>query len=218
MRWDEQARTAVETALNESDVLGLRIGPSAAWCDLLLHVLALPETGPLDPDARRILRLNAPALVRVLLRESLPDGGFGPALPLADLAAVEEFFAGLTWSGQLYGWRFLDEPSLTADWPAEPSLTVHCGPEPGSRELYWFNECGRADGGYCIEGTVTFEELTVLRADGTPVPLAEFTADGRRYWQALADRDPRLSDTAQQAAQTGTPAWRPYTRISADRG
>ncbi|MGO1052366.1 hypothetical protein [Crossiella sp. CA198] len=218
MRWDEQARTAVETALNEADVLGLRIGPSAQWCELLLHVLALPETGPIDPDARRILRLNAPARVRVLLRKSLPDGGFGPVLPLVDLAAVEEFFAGLTWSGQMYGWRFLDEPSLTEDWPAEPSLTVHCGPGTGPRELYWFNECGRADGAYCIEGTVTFEDLTVLRADGTPVPIEEFTADGRRYWQALNSRDERLSDAAQRVAQTGTPGWRPYARVSADRG
>jgi hypothetical protein len=66
VQWDEKTRQAMEVALNEADVLGIRLEPSGAWCDLLLHVLALPETGPIHPDARRILRLTRPARVRVL--------------------------------------------------------------------------------------------------------------------------------------------------------
>lgn len=99
VRWDEQTRAAVEMALNEADVLGIRLERSGAWCDLLLHVLALPQAGPPDPDARRILRLAMPAQVTVLLREDrVEPAGYGPAIALGGLDAVEGFFASLSWS------------------------------------------------------------------------------------------------------------------------
>jgi hypothetical protein len=189
VRWGEEIRDAVEVALNEADVHGIRLDPSGAWCDLLLHVLALPKSGPPGPDARRILRLTLPAQVRVLLRtDRTRSAGYGPVIPLADLGAAEDFLASLSWSGSMYGWKFLDDPSLTHDWPAEPSLTVDVRPGAGSHSLYWFNECGRDEGGtnvaYCIEGTVTFEDLEVLRADAAPQPLEEYIAEGQRYWEA----------------------------------
>jgi hypothetical protein len=219
VRWNTQTRTALEAALNEADVLGIRLAESGGWCDVLVHVLALPEAGPLDPDARRILRLFLPAQVKVLLREDrVEPAGYGPVIPLPGLDAVEDFFASLSWSGSMYGWRFLDVASLADDWPAEPSLALSLRPEAGSHSLYWFNECGAREGGttaaYCIEGTVTFADLEVRRADGTLEPLEEFIADGDRYWRALHSRDPRLSTDAQRAAQDGTPSWRPYVRNS----
>lgn len=216
VQWDEETRGHLEVALNEADVLGIRLDPSGAWCDLLLHVLALPETGPIDPDARRILRLAAPAQLRVMLRPETGTAGYGPVIPLAGLDAVEDFFASLSWSGSMYGWKFLDRPSLTHDWPAQPSLTVAVREGAGSHSLYWFNQCRREEAdtsvAYCIEGTVTFEDLEILRADATPQPLDEFIAAGLNFWQALHSRDPRLSVEAQRAAQDGTPSWRPYAR------
>jgi hypothetical protein len=215
VQWDEETRGAVEVALNEADVLGIRLEQSGAWCDLLLHVLALPEADPPDPDARRIVRLTSPAQVRVLLRtEQAGPDRYGPAIPLAGLGAVEDFFASLSWSGSMSGWRFLDDPSLTRDWPARPSLAIDVRPGAGSHSLFWFSECGREEdgtsGAYCVEGTVAFEDLEVLRADGSPQPLDEFTAGGHRYWEALHSRDERVSVHAQRAAQAGTPSWRPY--------
>ena len=205
----------MDTALNESEVLGVRLEPSGGWCDLLLHVLALPEAAPIDPDARRILRLTSPAQVKILLRTDLMDG-YGPVIPLGGLDAIEEFFASLSWSGSIYGWKFLDAPSLTNDWPAETSLTVDIRPSTALHSLYWFNECGRHEGettvGYCIEGTVTFESLEVLRADATPQPLHEFISEGQNYWRALHRSDQRLSGQAQRASQSGTPSWRQNVR------
>ena len=155
--------------------------------------------------------------MRVLLRtDRAGSAGYGPVIPLADLGAVEDFYASLSWSGSMYGWKFLDDPSLTHDWPAQPSLTVDVCPGAGSHSLYWFNECGRDEGdtnvAYFIEGTVTFEDLEVLRADATPQPLEEFIAEGHRYWEALHSCDARLSVEAQRAAQDGTPSWRRYVR------
>jgi hypothetical protein len=213
----------MDVALNEADVLGIRLDQAGAWCDLFLHVLALPETGPLDPDARRILRLTMLGRVSILLRRDRVDpAGYGPVIPVSGLDAVEDFFASLSWSGSMYGWKFLDDPSLTRDWPARPSLTVEIRPGAARHSLYWFNECGRAEGNtsaaYLIEGAVTFEDLEVMRADATPQPLGEFIADGQRHWQALRNRDQRLSAEAQRAAQDGTPSWRQYVHNAVTAG
>jgi hypothetical protein len=92
---------------------------------------------------------------------------------------------------------------------------VEIRPGAAAHSLYWFNECGRTVGGtstaYLIEGTVTFEDLEVMRADATPQRLDEFIAAGRRHRQALYDHDQRLSVEAQRA-QDGIPSWRPYVR------
>ncbi|MGH3763509.1 hypothetical protein, partial [Actinophytocola sp.] len=189
----------LEVALNEATVVGLRAEPGRA-VSLLLHVLALPEEGPPDPDTRRALVLSGVSRVRVLLRRDIPgEVDYGPAVPLADLAAVEEFFASLTHTGDLYGWEFLDAPDLVADWPAEVSLELMLADAVvGTHSLYWFNECGTPDGSFCIEGLVEFTDVTARHADGTPVPIEEFVADGRRWWQAFRTGDPRVVPAAQR--------------------
>ncbi len=215
MQWDDETRIGVDIALNESEVLGLRLEPSGGWCDLLLHVLALPENGPIDPDARRILRLTTPSQVKILLRAERM-AGHGDVIPLDGLDAVEEFFASIRWSGAIYGWKFLDDPSLTRDWPAETSLTIDLRSSAASHSLYWFNECGRGEGElnvtYCVEGTVAFESLEVLRADATPQPLHQFISEGQNFWRALRERDERVSGEGQRAARSGTPSWRQNVR------
>lgn len=210
MRWDEETREKVEVALNEADVLGVRLEPDGAWCDLLVHVLALPPVGPIDPDPRRVLRLTSPGEIRVLLRRDLGSAA-GDTIPMRDLDDVEEFFSSITWSGAMYGWRFLDLPSDSEDWPDEVSLAVSVGSGKRSHSIRWFNECGRVEDGqpaaYVIEGSITFEDLIVLRADGSQVPIDEFIEDGRRWWDALHGGDERLSVEAQRVPPVAS--WRP---------
>lgn len=134
--------------------------------------------------------------MRVLLRPlQLGPDKYGLVIPLDGLGEVEDFFVSLSWSDSMYGWAFLDVPSLTSDWRSECGREEHDGPAA-----------------YCIEGTVAFEDLQVLRADETPQPLDHFIADADRYWKVPHGRDERLSTTAQRAAQSGTPSWRSYTR------
>jgi hypothetical protein len=52
----------------------------------------------------------------------------------------------------------------------------------------------------------------VLRADLTPQPLEQVTADADRCLKALHRQDERLSVAAQQAALTATPSWRASAR------
>jgi hypothetical protein len=216
VEWDDATRERLEVALNESDVVGVRLDPGGAHVDVLLHVIALPESGPLTKDGRRIVRLTRPAELRFLLRRD-PVGvqaATQPAIPLADEAAVEDFFDSLAWGGSIYGWRFFDEPALTSDWPADPSLRISVRTEGGAHSFYWFNECGvgrdsEAEA-FCIEGTVSFDDLVVLDAAEREIPIESFIADGVRQWDALYAHDERLSVDAQRAVQHGAPKWRKW--------
>ncbi|MFC7359068.1 hypothetical protein [Nocardioides astragali] len=216
MDWDDATRERLETALNESDVVGVRLDPAGAHVDVLLHVLALPESGPLTKDGRRIMRLMRPADLRFLLRRD-PVGeqaAAQPAIPLADEAAVEDFFESLAWGGSVYGWRFFDDPGLTRDWSADPSLRISIRSGGGAHSFFWFNECGvEGDGdteSFCIEGTVTFDDLVVLDAAEHEIPIETFIADGVRQWDAFYGHDERLSLEAQSESQEGAPRWRKW--------
>lgn len=200
MNWTEQTRAGLETALNEAEVVGLRVAPADAACELLLHVHAQPAPAGTDPDPRRVLRLLRTSRIRVVLRADRMDG-YGPAIPLTGLAEVEAFFASLDGWEAMYGWEFLDRPTPD-DWPVEPSLTVAPRPGPSPHSLYWFTDCRRADGRYCIEGTVDFADLEVLRGDGAPEPVEEFAAEARHWWNDLSSRGMHLPQPA------GSPSWR----------
>jgi hypothetical protein len=216
MEWDDAIRERLGVALNESDVVGVRLDPARAHVDVLLHVIALSESGPLTKDGRRIMRLMRPAELRFLLRRD-PIGeqaAIQPAIPLADEAAVENFFDSLAGGGSIYGWRFFDEPGLTSDWPADPSLRVPVRAEGGAHSFYWFNECGvERDGeteAFCIEGTVTFDDLAVFDAEEREIPIETFIADGVRQWDAFYAHDERLSVEAQRESQNRAPKWRKW--------
>lgn len=195
--WSDDNRERLEVAPTESDVVGVRLPAiEGGAVDVLLHVLALPESGPVANDPRRMLRFCGVDDVSVLLRRVTRDGD-GPPIELADLDAVEEFFESLVTGESLYGWRYFDEPSLTEDWPEQPSLRLTFDASPAPHHFYWFNECGRHEQGelrsYCIEGTIGFRGLEVLDAAGRRQNLDEFIADGARWWRGLQDSDPRVS-------------------------
>jgi hypothetical protein len=210
--WNEQTRAGLETALNEAEVVGLRTALSDSACELLLHVCAQSEQVAKDPDPRRVLRLLRATRIRVLLREDR-QGGYGPAIPLAGLDEVESFFTSLGGWEAMYGWEFLDRPSRTGDWPEKPSLTVDLRPGRSSHSLFWFTECWRPDDArYCIEGTVDFDDLEVLRADGAREPVEEFVAEGRRWWDVLFGRSGQPPQA--QVTPAEAPSWREHRRGS----
>ncbi|WP_216215421.1 hypothetical protein [Amycolatopsis aidingensis] len=213
MKTLERVRPDLNVALNEAAVVGLRPRPDNR-VELLLHVLALPEQGPVDPDTRRALILSGVSEVRVLLRREYPGAtrSDGPAIPLRDYGEVEDFFAAIGLCGTMYGWEFLDCTDPADDWPSVASLDIRTNATPGAHSLYWFNECGldNEDSGYvpyCIEGVIEFAELTVERFDGTPMAVEDFVAAGKRWWRAMPEEDPRVSPDA-QATQPPSPRWR----------
>lgn len=63
---------------------------------------------------------------------------------------------------------------------------------------------------FCIEGTITFDDLVVLDADAREIPIDMFIADGVRQWDALYAHDERLSVDAQRESQQEAPKWRAW--------
>jgi hypothetical protein len=210
-QWTEEQRAALDLALQESEVVGLHVADDGGWCDVLIHVVALTDDGAIDTDPRRVLRLVSPSRIEALLRRNT-SSALGPAMPLANLEAIEEFFASVEWFEAMYGWRFFDADDRTSDWPAQLSLSAALRSGRGSHSFYWFNECGRNEGEdvahYCIEGRIEFERVAVLRADGSEVSVESFTEAARRWWEAFRSWDPAVSIEAQQTAQEQAPRWR----------
>jgi hypothetical protein len=208
--------TDLDAALEESTVDGLRWDESSRQVDVLLQVLALGPDGEVDTDPRRVLSCSGASEMRVLLRRdrfgTIP---YGPVIPLSDREALEEFLASLSSRDSMYGGHAFDDPSPVDDWPATDSLSVtfpaggpgqglHANPParakaapPAPHCLYWFADCAREEPGgtvaYRLEGLVRFTDLSVRRADGAPLDVRAFAADGVRWWTARLNNDPRVS-------------------------
>jgi hypothetical protein len=216
MEWDRELLHRLDDALNESQVCGLSFDPEAAEARLFLEVLALPETGPIDRDLRRVLILSGVFSSEVILRADRDDA-LGPVLPLESLDALERFFSSLGQAEAMYGWEFIDRESVGEDWNVPASLTAaSIRPQAAGHTLHWFTECGRPgpEGDwerYLLQGVIRFADLRIERADARPVPLEEFVADGRRWWVALRSGDSRLSSDAQQPAQASAAGWRSWS-------
>ncbi len=215
VNWDQWFVDLLDLALNESRVCGLQFDAEAAEARLRLEVLALPETGPTDPDPRRVVVLSGVPAIEVTLRTE-GSGGLGPVLPVGSLDELETFFARLSWAHEMYGWAFVDIEDPGDIWAAVPSLVERGRPHAAAHTLRWFTECGQMlseDQGasYLLQGMIRFDDLRVERADGSPVPVEEeFLADASRWWKAFEARDSRLSADAQRRAGAVALSWRTW--------
>jgi hypothetical protein len=215
VEWGLELADRLDLALNESQVCGLSFDTDAAEARLLVEVLALPETGPLEWDPRRVLVMSGVASIEVILRADLDDR-LGPVLPMESLGALEKFFTSLGQADAMYGWKFIDRRDVGEDWDVPASLSAMSSePQAASHTLHWFTECGRPGPKqdwerFYLQGVIRFGNLRVERADARLVSLEEFVADGRRWWDAFEGRDSRLSGKAQRQAQAGAASWRSW--------
>jgi hypothetical protein len=213
VNWNRELVDGLDLAFNESTACGLTFDAEAAEARLLIEVLALPEAGPLDRDSRRVAVFSGVSAVEVILRPEM-DSDLGPVLPLESMDALETFFASLGQADAMYGWSFFDIDDPGADWNQPPSLLLHVPTaNPSPHTVHWFTECGRptaADGWerFFLQGVLRFKDLRIERADLRALPLEAFIADAKRWWDAFAQHDARLSSEAQQQAQAASSAWR----------
>jgi hypothetical protein len=217
MDWEQSRIDRLDLALNESTVCGLRCDAERGEVRLLVEVVALPETGPVDHDPRRVIVLSSVASVHVTLRaeHAGEHDEYGPVLPVASLDELELFFARLDRAHPMYGWEFIDVVDLPEAWRVQPSLHMRVGPGDGMHSLRWFTECrstvrtGEPED-YVLQGVIRFDDLAVERADGSTLPLEHFLDDGARWWQAFRAHDRRLSTQSQHAASEVSMRWRQW--------
>lgn len=219
MQWDQRLVDQLDLAFNESTVCGLAFDAAAAEARLRLDVLALPEIGPVDPDPRRTVVFSSVSSIEVTLRADRIDS-LGPVLPIQTLNALDAFFAGMKLADAMYGWSFVDVQDVDDVWNVTPSLLSRSTRQhTAGHTVRWFTECGRPGPGedwerYLVQGIIRFDDLRVERADATPVPLTEFVAAARRWWDAFSHHDTRLSAAAQPQANAQALSWRTWNRPS----
>lgn len=187
MTIDDETAAAIGVALNEAALLGAEYGAEENIVSLTFSVLMLPDDHSPEPsDPRRRLILTNVGRILVALRESRWDDLTAEPVPFAinDLLTVVESFGGLP----SYGWEFVNNDDRALDhWAERPSLVLE--PRGGSfdNRISLFQDGGNRH----LDLWIWFEDLLIRDPLGAPIALANFTAGGKGWWDALYAGDPR---------------------------
>jgi hypothetical protein len=177
--------TDLGVALNEARLSAIEVDAQAATAAVWLEVLTLPPQGPEPDDRRRRLVLGAVSRVAVSYRDGRWDDPDAPVLPLelADLSAVIGAFG----QQPIYGWEFFNGgPAPFVAWQERVSVDVRLVGH-GTHTVDLFQE----DGQRVLDVRIWFGTVAVTTAAGQTLDLEEFTAGGRRWWDAMYAGDAR---------------------------
>jgi hypothetical protein len=184
MQIDSDAAAELGVAFNEADLLGAEYDAGRNLVATTFAVLTLPDDESPEPtDRRRQIIFSNVGRIVARLCEARSEA---PPIPFAinDLLAVVQSFGGQP----VYGWQFINPEAPGFEcWPHRPSLLLE--PPGGSLEnrIALFQEGGDRD----LDLWIYFEDLSIRDPLGATISIAEFTAGGRRWWDALHAGDPR---------------------------
>jgi len=187
MDW-EQLRTDLDVALNEADLLGFEVDAERRLAAATFRVLTLPIDGPPPEDSRVQMLFRPIGRVAASLRNGVwhDEAAEVVEFALSELLGVVQSFGGQP----IYGWKFFDlHDKAPPTWASRLSLDWRSGADGLLHTISVFQEC--AGPARHLALCVWFDELEVRRPDGTVVPLQEFAAGGRRWWDAMFARDKR---------------------------
>lgn len=187
MRIDDDTAAALGVALNEAALLGVEYSAEQNRVGVTLSVLTLPDDRSPEPtDPRRQLILTNVGRVVAALRKSRWDDLSALSVPFGidDLLNVVQSFGGLP----LYGWEFVNgDDHALAHWTGQPSLVLEPMDGSTTNRISLFRDSSDRH----LNLWIWFEDLLVRDPAGAPIALSDFTADGKRWWDALHAGDPR---------------------------
>ncbi len=178
----------LNTALAEAVCLNADVDPVGARLVLDLGVPVLPENG--DAPRERPLRLTFSGVSRIAASLRVHAWGDAPpdVLPLTidGLARAIRSFGG----GRLHGWEYIDvDDSGWALWRELLSFDTVIADRVSAHVLEFSQEEGTNPRE--LDVRVWFDDLSIHDRKGTEIPLADFIANGARWWQAHDKGDPR---------------------------
>jgi len=182
----EERCRGLDVALNEALVLGFEVDPERRYAAATFLVLTLPEEGP-APEDRRVQLLFRPVgrVSAGYWQRENPDAPW-QLIPfgidqLLDVVQALDHPAVEGWS------TFdIDDSSLRAE-DRGPSLDWESGPD-GREHSITIGPIGRDQ---ALDLTVWFDALEVRTPTGEVIPLDEFIAGGKRWWDGLHSGDER---------------------------
>jgi len=191
MELDTDLKHGLGVALNEATLLGIELDTRNRRVGATLSVLTLPvDEGPM-PDDPRVQLLFAPVgRVVASLRQGRWDDPGAPVTPInaEQLLDVVRSFGGLP----VYGWDFFDTADVELTKLGRPfSLDWRAGDDGTTHSVLFFQEGPDRH----LDVIIWFDRFAVRDRAGREVSLAEFTAGGKRWWDAFYRHDPRTQGT-----------------------
>jgi hypothetical protein len=184
MEFDTAIWGHLGVAFNEAGLLSFEVDQEYRNAAATFTVLSLPPEGPEPTDRRVQLCLWPVGRVVASLRKGAGDDLAAEVVPIAveDLPSLVRSFGGLP----VYGWQFFDTDEqppldrLSLDWRSGDDGLSHtvCLFQEDNSQRY-------------LELWAWFDELGIRSPDGSWLPLDEFVAGGRRWWDAFYAHDPR---------------------------
>jgi hypothetical protein len=186
MELSEEDCDNLGVALNEATLLGVEVDLEKRRAAATLAVLTLPPEGPGPKDSR--VQIVFERLERVAA--SLRRGRWDDPTALVDPFGVNELLPKVQSFGGLpiYGWEFFDIADET--FPAlsnRLSFDVSLGAAGGTHSFVVFQEGIDRH----LDLWLWFDHFTIRDSLGVVIPLNEFVAGGRRWWDAFHRLDPR---------------------------
>jgi len=174
-------------ALDEATLLGLEVCPERGAAAATFAVLTLPEEGPPPKDSRRKFLFSPIGRVAASLRHGHWDDSSAQVEPFTidKLLSVVQSFGG----APIYGAEFIDCERYFARWSGRLSLDFVCDPGATEHSIQLFQE--GAGPNRILNIRLWFRDVRIRDAEGADIPLAEFIADGKRWWDGLNSGDPR---------------------------
>jgi hypothetical protein len=188
MSLTEKQRGGLNIALNESDLIGFEVDPERQIGAATFRVLTLPVSGPAPEDRRVQFLFNQVGRVAASLRNGRWDDPNAPIVlfVMDDLLSIVQSFGGLS----IYGWEFIDvhEKELKK-WGDRLSLDWTSKNNKHSHSITVFQDTGDR----ILDLCVWFEDVEIRRADGSVIPIDEFIAGGKRWWDGFYSGDERTN-------------------------
>lgn len=183
----------LNVALNESSWCYAEAMSDGSVVDLGFQVLTLPVAGP-EPDLMaRSIRFHLFSVGRIAAslrmgRWNDVDAAVEP-FALKDLNEVVEGFGGCP----IYGWEFIDGPEKSWNhWKDRLSLNSVFPRGSDEHVFDLFQESALGPDRH-LDVRIWFRDLSVFDYEENPISLEDFSAGGKRWWDALHAGDPRTS-------------------------
>lgn len=191
MELNDELISELNVALNESSWCYAEAVSDGSVVDLGFQVLTLPVAGP-EPDLMaRSVRFHLYSVSRIAA--SLRMGRWDDVdaiverFALKDLNAVVEGFGG----SPIYGWEFIDGPEESwSHWKDRLSLDSVFPGGSDQHVIDLFQESALGPDRR-LDVRIWFRDLSVFDYEVNPIPIEDFAAGGRRWWDALYAGDSR---------------------------
>jgi hypothetical protein len=183
---DDDAKAGLGVALNEATLLGAEMSRERRLAAITFAVLSLPtEAGVPPQDARVSIVLSPVGRVAASLRMGSWDDPAAAVVPFAleDLLKTVQSFGGLS----VYGWEFIDVETDFEAWSERLSLDERFGDDGQAHSITLFQEGLDRH----LDLRIWFDTLRVFRPNHSEIPIEDFLAAGKRWWDGLYAGDSR---------------------------